>query len=68
MLYNAMFGSIGMYHVASESCYEGIILQRNYRKMTILWSFAYNSFVKFYVKNMGHNMTLLYPNLCYIEV
>ena len=25
-----------------------IILQRNYRKMTILWSFSNNSFVKFH--------------------
>ena len=24
---------------------KGTILQRNYRKMTILWSFSYNSFV-----------------------
>ena len=32
----------------SESCKKGIILQRNYRKMTILWSFYYNFFVKFH--------------------
>ena len=51
--------------VISESCYTGTILQRNYRKMTILWSFPYNSFVKFQVK---HNMTVLYPNLCSNEV
>ena len=36
-----------MDHVISESCYIGSILQRNYRKMTISWSFSYNSFVKF---------------------
>ena len=29
--------------VISESCYKGTILQRNYRKMTITWSFSYNS-------------------------
>ena len=43
-------GSIGMDHVISESCYKGMILQRNYRKMTILWSFSYNPFVKFHGK------------------
>ena len=32
--------------VISELCYKGILLQRNYRKMTISWSFSYNSFVK----------------------
>ena len=33
-------------------------------------SFSYNSFVKFYgdKKNGSHNMTPLYPNLCYNEV
>ena len=36
-----------MDHVIHESCYKGIILQRNSKKMTILWSFSYNSFVKF---------------------
>ena len=33
------------------SCYKGTILQSNYRKMTILWPFFYNSLVKFYAKN-----------------
>ena len=42
--------SIGMDHVISELCYKGTILQRNYRKMTIPWSFSYNSFVKFHGK------------------
>ena len=33
--------------------------------MTILWSFSYNPFVKFHGKKYeGHNMTVLYPNLC----
>ena len=45
MLY---LGSIGMDRVISEPCYKGTILQRNYRKMTIKWSFSYNSFVKFH--------------------
>ena len=44
------FGSIGMDCVISEPCYKGAILQRNYRKMTILWSFSYNSFVKVHGK------------------
>ena len=39
-------GSIGMYHVISELCFQEAILERNYRKMTISWSFSYNSFVK----------------------
>ena len=41
-------GSIGMDSVISESCYKRAILQRTDRKMTITWSFSYNSFVKFY--------------------
>ena len=49
-------GSIGMDPVISELCYKGTniflhkrtILQRNYRKMTISWSFSYNSFEKFH--------------------
>ena len=44
MLY---LGFIGMDRVISEQCYKGTILQKNYRKMTIKWSFSYNSFVKF---------------------
>ena len=45
---------------------KGTILQRNYRKITILWSFSYNSLVKFHdgKKSGSHNMTMLYPNLC----
>ena len=31
-----------MDHVVCESCYKETILQRNYMKMTILWSFSYN--------------------------
>ena len=44
--------SIGMEGVIviSELFYKGTILQKNYRKMTIKWSFSYNSFVKFHVQ------------------
>ena len=45
----------------------GQFLQRKYRKMTIIWSFPYNSFVKFHGKKFGsHNMLVLHP--CYNEV
>ena len=38
----------GMDRIISNPCYKAwTILQRNDRKMTILWSFSYNSFVKF---------------------
>ena len=43
-------GSIGIECVISESYYKGTILQMNYRKMTISWSFSYDAFVKFYGK------------------
>ena len=36
--------------IISESCDIETILQKNYRKMTILWPFSYNSFVKFHDK------------------
>ena len=37
--------------------------------MTILWSFSYNSFVKFHSKRFGsQNMTVLYPDQCYNKV
>ena len=39
-----------MDYVIRESFYKGTILQRNYRKMTMLWSFSYNSSVKFHGK------------------
>ena len=44
------WGSIAMDHVLSESYNKSKILQRNYRKMTMKWSFSYNSFVKFHGK------------------
>ena len=52
MLY---FRSIGMDCATSESCYKGSILQRWYRKMTILWSLSewslsYTSIVKLHGK------------------
>ena len=40
-------GTIGIDGVISECRYKVIILQTNYRKMIILWSFSYNSFVKY---------------------
>ena len=47
-------GSIRMGCVISDLCYKGTILQKNCRKMTrkmtILWSFSYQSFVKFHSK------------------
>ena len=33
-------GSIGVDPVISELCFKGTILERNYRKMTILLSFS----------------------------
>ena len=47
-LYNAMFGSIGMDHVISESCYSGTLLHKNYWEMTMTLSFSYNFIVKFH--------------------
>ena len=38
--------SIGMDHVLSKAFYKGIILQRNYRIMTMKWSFSYKCFIK----------------------
>ena len=37
-----------MDHVITELCNKMTILQTNYRNTTILWSFFYNSFVKFH--------------------
>ena len=41
--------SIGVDWFIKEQCYKATILQRNYKKMTILWSFSYKSFEKFHV-------------------
>ena len=52
--------------VISRPGYKWTILQKNDRKMTIKWSFSYNSFVKFRGKKIGSNsMTKLYPKVCY---
>ena len=44
----------------SHIFYHGI-LQRNYRKMTIKWSFSYNSFVKFPLYKHDSLVTLSIP-------
>ena len=49
---------IGMDCVIGELCYKGTILLRNYRKMIILWSFAYNAFIKFHGKLLGDPCTI----------
>ena len=55
-----------MVRVICELCYKETILQRNYRKMTIPWSFSNNSFVKFHATKFGcPNMTVLYTHPCY---
>ena len=51
-----------------ESSYKWTILQRNYRKMTILWSFSYSAFLKFHGKNGNYSMTMLCPNQNYNKV
>ena len=53
--------------VIGESCWKGIILHRDYRKMTIKWSFSYNSFVKFHDKNkLGATTGLCSIHICVI--
>ena len=67
-------GSIETGQVINEVRYKGTILQRNYRKMTILWSFSYNSVVKFHVRKMevtSHNTTVffgLFDLIIYVSV
>ena len=46
---------------------KGTISQRNYRKMTILWSFSYNFFVKFHGKKDCIYISI-YIKICYKEV
>ena len=48
--------SKAMEHVISESCYKRTILQMN------IWSFSYNSFVKFHGKTI-----LTQQHDCYIQ-
>ena len=51
-LYNTMFGVHWNGPCYKWASYEGKILQRNYRKMSILWTFSYPSFAKFHGKNL----------------
>ena len=52
--------------VISEPCCIETILQINYRKMTIHGHFP---IIPLHRKHIGsHNMTKLYPNLCYNNV
>ena len=47
------------------NCVIRTILQKNYRKMNISWSFFYNSLQNYMVKKFWtHYMTVLYPNPC----
>ena len=50
--------------VISEPCYKGTILQRN-EKMTILWPFSYNSFVKFHGKKWEPQHDCVITRVCY---
>ena len=50
--YNAIFGAKGKDHAVNKLCNNETILQRNYRIMTIPWSFFYNSFVKLHGKKI----------------
>ena len=50
--------SKGMDCVISKRCYKGTSFKRNYRKMTISWSFSYNSFLKFHGKKNWGFLTL----------
>ena len=51
----------------TESCHKGTILQRNYRKMTMQWSFSYNFFVKLHGKKIWkpQHENVIYSNPCY---
>ena len=66
----SFYDTTGMDLVVRELCYNGTILQRNYREMTITWSFSNNSFVKFHGKIFfgSYIMTMIYPNLWYNKV
>ena len=52
--------------IINESCYIEIFLQRNFRKLTILWLFSYNSWLQKFGSH--NNIAMLYPNLCYNNV
>ena len=53
-----------MDHGRDEFCYYGTILQRNYWKMTILWSFSDNFSVKFHGKKKLGAKTGLSNQIC----
>ena len=54
-LFNAMFG-VHRNRLNSVITINGTILQRNHRKMTMKWSFSYDSFVEFHgIKNLEPN-------------
>ena len=60
-----LWGSIVTDNVISESGNQGQFTME-LKENDHAWSFSYNSFVKLYGKKFGsHNMTVLYPNLCY---
>ena len=59
MLY---LGSIEMDCDINELCKKGTILQRNYRKTTILRSFSYNFYVKFHHHVISKSC---YNEVCY---
>ena len=56
--------------ILSESSSKGTILRENYRKMTIIWSFSSNFFVKFHGLNKfgSLNVAMLHPDQCYNKV
>ena len=59
--------SKNLINLFSVSCYKETVLQRIDEKMTIKWSFSYDSFVNFILKKIGsHNMTVLYSILTHL--
>ena len=62
-LYNPLFRlhRNGLCYKLSELCYKGTIIRRYNRKMTILWPFSYNSFLKFHWEKCfgSHSVTYI---------
>ena len=56
-------GSTGIEHVILDLCYKETILQRNYRKIIIVWSFSCNFFEK-----IPFESHILYQNPRYNKV
>ena len=56
-------GSMEMDPGISNPCYKETILQRNYWKMTIVWSFSFNFVVKFHCEKLWNHSS---PD--YIEI